>query len=40
LAYRDLQQYEQALTYLNRAIKFGLEDAIPVRDEVLRLLEE
>ncbi|MDX2214765.1 MAG: tetratricopeptide repeat protein [Oculatellaceae cyanobacterium bins.114] len=39
LVYRDLQQYREALADLNRAIELGLEEAIPDRDEVLRLLE-
>ncbi|MDX2214761.1 MAG: tetratricopeptide repeat protein [Oculatellaceae cyanobacterium bins.114] len=39
LAYRDLQQYREALSDLNRAIALGLEAAIPDRDAVLQLLE-
>jgi tetratricopeptide (TPR) repeat protein len=39
LTYRDLQRYRESLSDLNRAIEFGLEEAIPDRDEVLRLLE-
>jgi tetratricopeptide (TPR) repeat protein len=40
LAYRVLQRYRESLSDLNRAIELGFEEAIPVRDEVLRLLEE
>jgi tetratricopeptide (TPR) repeat protein len=39
LVYQELQQYPESLSDLNRAIELGLEDAIPVRDEVLRLLQ-
>lgn len=40
LVYRDLQRYREALADLNRAIELGLEQAIPDRDEVLRLIEQ
>lgn len=39
VAYQGLQRYRESLSDLNRAIELGLEEAIPIRDEVLCRLQ-
>jgi tetratricopeptide (TPR) repeat protein len=40
LTYQELKRYDEALADLNQAIELGFKAAIPIRDQVLQLLQQ